>query len=104
MLALTNNTPSRSITRNCHCCSQASTWHRSNDVSVIASRERQRAKTMWLARVWLARGREAAPYNVFFFHESRERDGPSKFLGDYNGWVTVACQSTTTTRNAICIA
>ena len=40
MLALTNNTPSsntpsRSITRNCHCCCQASTWHRSNDVSVI---------------------------------------------------------------------
>lgn len=45
--------------------------------------------TMRTARVWLARGRDAAPYNVFFFHESRERDGPAKFLGDYNGWVTV---------------
>jgi transposase len=45
--------------------------------------------TMRTARVWLARGRDAAPYNVFFFHESRERDGPAKFLGDYHGWVTV---------------
>jgi transposase len=44
---------------------------------------------MRTARVWLARGRDQAPYNVFFFHESRERDGPSKFLADYNGWVTV---------------
>ena len=44
---------------------------------------------MRTARVWLARGRDEAPYNVFFFHESRERDGPATFLGDYNGWVTV---------------
>jgi len=33
---------------------------------------------MRAARMWLARGRDAAPYNVFFFHESRERDGPAK--------------------------
>lgn len=44
---------------------------------------------MRTARMWLARGRDAAPYNVFFFHESRERDGPAKFLADYRGWVTV---------------
>ncbi len=44
---------------------------------------------MRTARMWLARGREAAPYNVFFFHESRERDGPARFLSEYNGWVTV---------------
>ena len=44
---------------------------------------------MRTARFWLARGREHAPYNVFFFHESRHRDGPSKFLGDYRGYVTV---------------
>ncbi len=44
---------------------------------------------MRTARMWLARGREEAPYNVFFFHESRARDGPAKFLGDYQGWVTV---------------
>jgi hypothetical protein len=36
---------------------------------------------MRTARMWLARGREEAPYNVFFFHESRERDGPARFLG-----------------------
>jgi transposase len=44
---------------------------------------------MRTARMWLARGREGAPYNVFFFHDSRNRDGPMKFLGDYTGWVTV---------------
>ena len=44
---------------------------------------------MRTARFWLARGRDEAPYNVFFFHESRERNGPSKFLGDYRGVVTV---------------
>lgn len=44
---------------------------------------------MRTARMWLARGREEAPYNVFFFHESRGRDGPAQFLGDYKGWVTV---------------
>lgn len=44
---------------------------------------------MRTARFWLARGRDEAPYNVFFFHESRERDGPSKFLGNYSGFVTV---------------
>lgn len=44
---------------------------------------------MRTARFWLARGREEAPYNVFFFYESRERDGPSKFLGDFQGTVTV---------------
>ena len=44
---------------------------------------------MRTARFWLARGREEAPYNVFFFHDSRNRDGPTKFLGDYRGWVTV---------------
>lgn len=44
---------------------------------------------MRTARMWLARGRAAAPYNVFFFHESRERDGPAKFLEGYQGWVMV---------------
>jgi len=44
---------------------------------------------MRTARFWLARGRDEAPYNVFFFHESSERNGPSKFLGDYSGVVTV---------------
>ncbi len=44
---------------------------------------------MRTARFWLCRGREEAPYNAFFFHESRERDGPLKYLEDYRGWVTV---------------
>lgn len=44
---------------------------------------------MRTARMWLCRGRDEAPYNQFFFHESRERDGPASFLQDYRGWVTV---------------
>lgn len=42
-----------------------------------------------LARFWLFRGFEAAPYNVFYFHESRARDGPSEFLRDFRGTVKV---------------
>ena len=42
-----------------------------------------------LARFWLFRGFEQAPYNVFYFHESRERDGPSRFLDSFRGVVKV---------------
>lgn len=42
-----------------------------------------------LARFWLFRGFEAAPYNVFHFHESRGRDGPAGFLRDFQGTVKV---------------
>jgi transposase len=42
-----------------------------------------------LARFWLYRGPDTAPYNVFDFHESRSRDGPREFLGAYRGWVKV---------------
>lgn len=42
-----------------------------------------------LARFWLYRGPETAPYNVFDFHESRSRDGPREFLGAYEGCVKV---------------
>jgi hypothetical protein len=33
-----------------------------------------------LARFWLYRGPDTAPYNVFDFHENRSRDGPRKFV------------------------
>jgi transposase len=42
-----------------------------------------------LARFWLFRGFQQAPYNVFYFHESRARDGPSEFLRDFRGTVKV---------------
>lgn len=55
-----------------------------------------------LARFWLFRGfdepgclagqapsNNAAPYNVFYFHESRARDGPSAFLQGFRGTVKV---------------
>lgn len=49
---------------------------------------------MRTARMWLARGREEAPYNVFNFQTSRRhgsvgRDGPANFLKDFKGYVTV---------------
>jgi transposase len=37
------------------------------------------------ARMWVYRGDGEHPYNVFDFTLSRSRDGPAKFLGDYNG-------------------
>lgn len=42
-----------------------------------------------LARFWLFRGFDDAPYNVFHFHESRGRDGPSAFLQAFRGTVKV---------------
>jgi len=49
---------------------------------------------MRTARMWLARGRPDAPYNVFDFQTSRkhgtpDRDGPAKFLADFEGYVCV---------------
>ena len=49
---------------------------------------------MRTARMWLARGRPDAPYNVFDFQTSRRhghigRDGPADFLKDFTGYVTV---------------
>ncbi|MCD0458123.1 IS66 family transposase, partial [Roseiconus lacunae] len=49
---------------------------------------------MRTARMWLARGREDAPYNVFDFQTSRahghpNRAGPASFLKDFEGYVTV---------------
>jgi transposase len=39
------------------------------------------------ARFWLFHGFEEAPYNVFWFHESRSRDGPATFLAEFSGYV-----------------
>lgn len=37
------------------------------------------------ARMWIYRGDESTPYNVFDFTESRKRDGPARFLKDFRG-------------------
>lgn len=37
------------------------------------------------ARMWIYRGDDAHPYNVFDFTESRKRDGPAAFLKDFRG-------------------
>jgi hypothetical protein len=43
------------------------------------------------ARFWLYRGRDAAPYNVFDFTDSREREGPDTFLAPFVGTFTGDC-------------
>ena len=45
------------------------------------------------ARFWLYRGREGAPYDVFAFTNSRERDGPDRFLEPFRGILTGDCYS-----------
>ena len=37
------------------------------------------------ARMWIYRGDDTYPYNVFAFTESRKRDGPTAFLKDFRG-------------------
>ncbi|HSW46192.1 MAG TPA: IS66 family transposase [Phycisphaerae bacterium] len=37
------------------------------------------------ARIWIYRGDDGHPYNVFDFTISRTRDGPARFLKDYHG-------------------
>lgn len=55
---------------------------------------KMRTARMWLARSNVCGPADPAPYSVFFFHPSREqgkltREGPSRFLEAYRGWVTV---------------
>jgi hypothetical protein len=45
------------------------------------------------ARFWLYRGRDAAPYNVFAFTDSRAREGPDRFLETFQGIITGDCYS-----------
>ena len=45
------------------------------------------------ARFWLYRGRNAAPYDVFAFTDSRTRDGPDSFLEPFRGILSGDCYS-----------
>ncbi|OHB80895.1 MAG: hypothetical protein A2W31_02585 [Planctomycetes bacterium RBG_16_64_10] len=45
------------------------------------------------ARFWLYRGRAGAPYDVFAFTDSRERDGPDQFLQPFRGILSGDCYS-----------
>jgi transposase len=51
--------------------------------------DRSHPQGVRLARFWLLRGFDEAPYNAFYFHESRGRDGPREFLRDFRGVVKV---------------
>lgn len=52
------------------------------DDTVLPMQQPGRAKK---ARIWIYRGDEDHPYNVFDFTTGRGRDGPALFLGDYKG-------------------
>ena len=45
------------------------------------------------AKMWVYTGMFDQPYDVFDFRVSRHRDGPSEFLGDYQGNVMADCYS-----------
>jgi hypothetical protein len=43
--------------------------------------------------LWLYRGRDAAPYNVFAFTDNRSRAGPDQFLESFSGILSGDCYS-----------
>jgi transposase len=59
------------------------------DDTPVRTLDRSHPDGVRLARLWLFRGPEAAPYNLFHFHESRSRDGPADFLQTFRGTVKV---------------
>lgn len=59
-------------------------------VTLLTPREKDGSRK---ARFWLYRGRQAAPYDVFAFTDSRERDGPDNFLETFRGILSGDCYS-----------
>ena len=51
--------------------------------------DRNRSGGVRLARFWLLRGFDGAPYDAFHFHESRGCDGPREFSRESLGAVNV---------------
>lgn len=57
----------------------------SQRVHQVLSKAFREDKSSVHARMWVYRGIESCPWNVFDFTLSRHRDGPERFLGDYRG-------------------
>lgn len=64
-------------------------WFLGADDTPVRLLDENHPEGVRLARFWLYRGCDDAPYNVFDFHESRSRDGPREFLETFRGWVKV---------------
>lgn len=57
------------------------------DDTPVKMQDRSDERNMRNARVWVYLGDAAHPYTVFDFTESRKRDGPVQFLGDFKGFL-----------------
>lgn len=57
------------------------------DDTPVKMQDRSDERNMRNARVWVYLGDAQNPFIVFDFTESRRRDGPVKFLGNFNGFL-----------------
>ena len=57
------------------------------DDTPVKLQDRAHEKNMREARIWVYIGDEQNRCTVYDFTDSRKRDGPQKFLGDYNGYL-----------------
>lgn len=57
------------------------------DDTPVKMQDREDERNMRNARVWVYLGDKQNPFTVFDFTESRRRDGPVKFLGDFKGFL-----------------
>lgn len=57
------------------------------DDTPVKMQDRNDERNMRNARVWVYLGDAAHPYTVFDFTESRERNGPVSFLGNFKGFL-----------------
>jgi len=57
------------------------------DDTPIKMQDREDVRNMRNARVWVYLGDSKNPFTVYDFTESRRRDGPVNFLGDFKGFI-----------------
>ena len=57
------------------------------DDTPVKMQDRSDERNIRNARVWVYIGDAARPFTIFDFTQSRKRDGPVKFLGDFTGYL-----------------
>lgn len=57
------------------------------DDTPVKMLDREDPRNMRTARLWVYLGDRQNPFTVFDFTESRRRDGPQNFLGDFSGYL-----------------
>ena len=57
------------------------------DDTPVKVQDRSRKDNIKEGRIWIYRGDKSNPYSVFDYTESRNRDGPLKFLAGYAGYL-----------------